>query len=65
MGDVTWLAAPGRPVVCRREGCREPAVVETLALCEAHLIAYKAEVAHVLADMEQANGKRHARARVG
>jgi hypothetical protein len=60
LGQVAWLPAPGRYEVCRRESCREPAVVETLALCEAHMLAYKAEVAHVLGEAE---AKRRPRAR--
>ena len=60
LGQVNWLPVPGRHEVCRRPGCREPAVVETLALCEAHLAAYRVEVAPVLAEAE---GKRQARPR--
>lgn len=57
---VSWLPVPGRPEVCRRPGCREPAVTETLQLCEEHLAAYRVEVAHVLAEQDarrQAKGQ--------
>lgn len=60
LGQVGWLPAPGRYEVCRREGCQEPAVVETLGLCEAHLLTYRAEVAPLLAEAE---AKRRPRAR--
>lgn len=62
MGQVNWLPTPGRPEVCRRKGCREPAVVETLGLCEDHLLAYKAELAPVLAEVERKHPARAARA---
>ena len=55
-----WRPCRGRQEVCRRPGCREPAVVETLALCEAHLATYRVELAPVLAEAE---GKRQARTR--
>lgn len=44
LGKINWPPAPGRPVVCRRPGCRKPAVVETLALCEAHLTGHRPEL---------------------
>lgn len=46
-----------RPVVCRRPGCREPAVVEALGLCEPHQLAYKAELARSGAGEGQAPGE--------
>ena len=60
LGQVNWLPAHGRPIVCRRSGCGEPAADEVVALCEAHLLAYRAELARVLAEAE---GKRQARTR--
>ena len=52
LGQVNWLPAPGRPVVCRRSGCGEAATDEVVQLCEPHLAAYKAELARVLAEQD-------------
>jgi hypothetical protein len=42
-GTNAWLACPGRVEVCRRGGCREPAVDDVTQLCAGHLSAYRAD----------------------
>ena len=49
---AAWRPCTGRYEVCRRQGCSEPAVVETLGLCEACLAEYKAGQAALLAEVE-------------
>ena len=40
--DRGYLPCPNPPVVCRRDGCREPAT-GALGLCASHLASYQAE----------------------
>lgn len=60
MGTIAgeaWRPCPGRAVVCRRPGCSAPATTEVLALCEDHLLAYKAELAPLLGEVEARRAK--------
>ena len=45
----SYLPCPGRIVTCRREGCRESALDETICLCPVHLAEYEHECGRVLA----------------
>jgi len=44
INSVEWIPALGRPELCRRGGCQEPAVNDTLRLCAGHARAYVAEL---------------------
>lgn len=50
------LSCPGRPTICRREGCSKAATDETIRLCPSHLGAYETDVEHSL-DLTQDNDK--------
>ena len=64
-GLLTPSPAIVRPVVCRRQGCVQPAVLETLGLCEGHLAEYKLEHAGLLAEREAKRAKAKVPARPG
>ena len=59
---AAWRPCTGRYEVCRRQGCSAPAVVETLGLCEGHLLEYRSGQAALLAEVE-ARSQARARAR--
>ncbi len=46
--SVTY-PAQGRPVVCRRQGCAEPATDAVVQLCAGHLAAYEHGTGQALA----------------
>ena len=50
-----YLPCPGRIVTCRRRGCREPALDDTVRLCERHMAEYSAEATRTLARVGKAN----------
>ena len=38
------LPCPGRPTICRRDGCSKAATDETIRLCDAHFAVYETDV---------------------
>jgi len=48
MDQRAYLPCRGRPVTCRRDGCREVVADPRLRLCAGHLMAYRAEHVDVL-----------------
>ena len=53
--ENTYLRCPGRAVTCRRGGCREPALDDTVRLCEQHMAEYSTEATRTLARVGKAN----------
>ena len=64
-GLLTPSPAIVRPVVCRRQGCLQPAVLETLRLCEGHLAEYKLEHGPLLSEIGAKRAKAKVPARPG
>ena len=59
--DRGYLPCPGRPVVCRRDGCREAATDAVMQLCAGHLAGYQAERTRVGPAAATESPRRHQR----
>ena len=61
LGNVSvTYRAQGRPVVCRRQGCAEPATDAVVQLCAGHLAAYEHGSGRAIAKAGKPGGKARA-----